>query len=825
MALFSRPSPERVRAVVGLARGAPDLRFQALVPGVDNFRHDVHLSPRFVSFAGPYIFKLFIKHSAAHELVEQNPGPPKPQERNEFKRLLQEVLLTALSQAKAARNPEIDLLANVAVFKYLGWELQGQYARILLEAKNKLKMYEGPRHERNLRAFKLKEIFSDFQANKKNILRRVSGELALLTNEVQADAVRKTRESFFGAEAGPWFAFFSNPLVFTDNGRDDYIHLNKYVMFGNFSRDPDLYEAFEQWLKSMLKWVDAAGPEARELEACQQQHLKLAAETESLRQQVNPPDRARGLGRLFGARSEAPAATPSAELAARLEAREQQLAQSAEQLRLLTEAYNTQLGEMLNVLENVDELFGAARTEQLLAEARARKAPREELAALEERLEIQRYLVEEFYSAAQQIGLLPCIAAAYETARIYQDYCPPINPQQLKHGLLDPSERRKVADLIAHYKLPNTSPATLEEAVSRVRAAGSRELRSLLIRFVGDFVRHHRDARLLAVFQSLLDRVNLAFDEKTRQLSRINNTLYEFLLAEEQKPQDERVTGHVILKADVRDSTALTAELFARGLNPASHFGLNFYEPLNKLLAKYGAEKVFIEGDAVILAMFEKQGSGMGSGYPVARACGLAREMMEVVHSYNARADKASLPRLEIGIGICWQNSAPMYLLDGENRIMISSAINLADRLSGCSKLARRALNQNRSLFNVYVFQTIPEDAAAGAMEEFLVRYNSTGICLSEEAFQKLQEEISLKTLELEIPMLWRPEKVRLHCGSFPLSTDLFQRLVVREAQIPFVDAHSFELKEYTARRYYEVCINRLVYEYTEQATARTTPA
>ena len=29
--------------------------------------------------------------------------------------------------------------------------------------------------------------------------------------------------------------------------------------------------------------------------------------------------------------------------------------------------------------------------------------------------------------------------------------------------------------------------------------------------------------------------------------------------------------------------------LVSRGLNPASYFSLNFYEPINKLLPKYGA--------------------------------------------------------------------------------------------------------------------------------------------------------------------------------------------------------------------------------------------
>ena len=222
----------------------------------------------------------------------------------------------------------------------------------------------------------------------------------------------------------------------------------------------------------------------------------------------------------------------------------------------------------------------------------------------------------------------------------------------------------------------------------------------------------------------------------------------------------------------------------------------------------------------MILAMFGKQGAAMG-GYPVARACGLAREMIGVVEQYNARAKKADLPPMEIGVGICWQKSAPMYLFDGETRIMISSAINLADRPSGCSKLARRALDRNPSLFRAYVFQTISEEAAAGAMEEFLVRYN-TGVCLSEEAFHKLREEISLKPVEMEMTLLWQPEQVTLHCGSFPLPSEVFQRLVVREAQIPFVDAHSFSLKEYTARRYYEVCTHNMVYECTEQAVGRT---
>ena len=58
-----------------------------------------------------------------------------------------------------------------------------------------------------------------------------------------------------------------------------------------------------------------------------------------------------------------------------------------------------------------------------------------------------------------------------------------------------------------------------------------------------------------------MDNVNLIVNEKMRQLSSMNGTLYEFLLPEEQKPSEEKVLRHVIIKADVRDSSRLTRSL------------------------------------------------------------------------------------------------------------------------------------------------------------------------------------------------------------------------------------------------------------------------
>jgi hypothetical protein len=277
------------------------------------------------------------------------------------------------------------------------------------------------------------------------------------------------------------------------------------------------------------------------------------------------------------------------------------------------------------------------------------------------------------------------------------------------------------------------------------------------------------------------------------------------------------VLDHVVLKADLRDSSLLTRTLFERGLNPASYFSLNFYEPVNRLLPLFGAEKVFIEGDAVILAILEHPGEAQ---FAVARCCALAREIIGVVRGYNEKSQKAGLPTLELGIGIAYQDSAPLYLMDGATRVMISPALNESDRLSSCSRVARRCLASNPSLFNVFAFQNLENADTGDDPEEFLVRYNIGGVHLDQAAFEKLGQEISLRTDHLHLPMLWGREPVRLHSGVVPLPSGGFQKLVIREGRVARVDPRSFALKRWTDLRYYEACTSAEIYQYLE--TART---
>jgi len=721
-----RPTAEELEPP-HLTRYAPTISLEGLQVGVDNLRHDVHLSFKFVDQARLQIARLIVRHGGmegllAAEALEKARGssadsmskPTGKVQASELKPLLSDFHIAALNHAKAAGNLCVDMLARLAIIKFFRVELNAQFAQLLERGRMMLKGYEGVRQQK---ALEYRERVAAFQVAKKIILRKAGQELFRTLREIEKETLARTRRSLFGGSAEAVYMLFLNPLIFIEDGRDTYLNAEHYVMLGNFDKDPDRF--------SNIRRI-----------ACEFMHS----------------------------------------------------------IHLETEGNEDVLDSWLNVPENAQEMVGAGGEDC----TRAQKARLQIWTDLLDREELMEYAI-----------------ASYEVAPLLSEYSPRINPQQLKHALISRHERERVEKLIEeHGKL---SCESLYAAMARVAGCRGAERGKVAGRFLRDFMRYHRDLRRLEALNGALDSVNLVGNQKIRDLSAMNGTLYEFMLPEEKKLDEDKILRHVIVKADVRDSSRLTRSLLEREMNPASYFGLNFYDPVNKLLAKYGAEKVFLEGDAIILALLEREGD---KGLAVSRACVLAREIIEIVRGYNQLLQRAGLPGLELGIGISFQDSAPMYLMDGEDRIMISDAINESDRLSSCNKRVRKSMERLNSPFNVYTFQTVSDADTAEGPEDFIMKYNLNGIRISEAAFQRLQQEISLEACRRRFPQLWGSEEFRLLLGTVPIGNDIFRKIVVRVSRVPQIDPSTFSLHKWTERIYYEVCTNPAVYAAVEGKAA-----
>jgi len=157
--------------------------------------------------------------------------------------------------------------------------------------------------------------------------------------------------------------------------------------------------------------------------------------------------------------------------------------------------------------------------------------------------------------------------------------------------------------------------------------------------------------------------------------------------------------------------------------------------------------------------------------------------------------------------------------MDGEHRIMISDAINDSDRLSSCNKRVRKKLAPDAGVFQVYSVQIGDAGSASpeSGAEEMRLNYNVGGICLSEAAFRKLQQEISLSAWapdrsESGFNSPWIDDEREFFVGTVPIANGIFRKIVVRKNRIAQVDVRDLSILRWTDRYYYEVCANPAVY-------------
>lgn len=738
---------------------------ERLVPGVDNIRHDVLISPTFVSATRKIVAQLVKRHAGLEKRKPDRQKISWAKEVDSYKQLYKEIMRDALNKAKGLREPQVESLAQAALVKLLLDEIRSQYEHLVGSLKRSARQSDLALHNDATEAPKLKNKLQLVLQDRDALLQRVGKEICGFWVEMERREVRQMREAIFGNRSSFFEDILGTSLLHSEHSESELFILQEYdLALGRRIEDPDRYDRLLFFIRKLIAAIDAPSSDGHRIPVDKRADLSEVALTEP---------------------------------------------NEAEQ-----KAYAGKVEARLLCLENMDRLLNWQQTRADLQIHKKKKADAEAISRLKRLAANQKLLLNHFYRHFVQKGLMGRIAAAYEMQPEYLEYCPPLNPQQIMQYLAVPKARRVVRQRLkrlSHVYGRAFSLAPMNKKIKSMEQITTAKRKSYLLRFLNAFAHYHRDFSNCEIIKEGIQRVNIATEEKVVTLSRENNTLYEFLLPNEQESSQKPIINHVVIKADVRGSTDLTHRMNERGLNPASYFSLNFFDPISEILTEYAASKVFIEGDAVILSIFEREDTP-GDWYGVARACGLAINMLIIIQRYNEKSRKHELPVLELGVGISYLEKAPTFLFDGNNRIMISSAINHADRLSSCAKTMRSALANKKGPFRLYVFQTRSEEEVAATADDLSIRYNVNGIELNAQGFEKLSKEIDLQMVSGHFGG-GKHQKHTLYLGKFPTKSGRYQRLIIREAQIPLVDPVSLKPIRFTSRKYYEVCTNPTLYK------------
>jgi len=802
-----------------------EIKLNDVALGVDNIHYDVFLSPRFVEFTRKYLLDLVrqtVNISLVYGKDRKQSGSP---EHSAFRKILTEMLQGSLTDAKFKQSIETDLLHHLAIVKHLNAEISVEFSSLIVECKDWIRA-RGEVFEHSQQAHVMRAKIAEIQADKKNVYRMVGETICRIWREVEETTLAKSRRALFGEDFQETYELLQNRCLFVENGNDDNLFLEHYVLLGNFVNDPDRFEIFDSLLLDFVRDFILAGDNADDLSKARKAHERLLEQARLLRSEMARVEQeieetssragdGDGLFPSFFKKKAGPSPESKGEIAnlhQKFESLEKSLEELSEpieaakqRLDFLVEEYRGRLGDYLNRPQNARCLF-----DEHVSRADA-----------ESGTHTPSQLLEEWLHRLEERELVLHVLAGYELRKISADYCPPVHLQALKKALVGRDDAKRVEAILEQFPARKISMKRLEEASRAIRRRTHEEQLSTALQFVEDFMRLRRDRRNYHHVVAWMERINLVRSERARELSRANKSLYEFLHPEEGRKKNDPVINHTIIKADVRGSTGITKDLLAKGMNPASHFSMNLHEPVKKMLERYGAATVFIEGDAIILAIEETEAS-RATKRAVGRACVLAREILAVTQAYNVRAKTTDLPALEIGVGVAFQDSAPSLWMDGNSKIMISRALNLSDRLSSCTKITKRLFLNNPSPFNVFLLQPLMEDAAEDEGEELLVRFNLNGIEMNEEAFQKLSSEISMASMAGTFPMPWGKERVQLYVGEVPFGETL-EPVVIRKGFVHQLLSGA-KIGAQGTRPYYEVCTDAKLLDLARKKFATITP-
>jgi hypothetical protein len=726
----------------------PCINFEQFTKGIDNVHIDVQLSPNFTRLTQDLIEDLLNERSSTKRRFTDKPSKKVLEQLDAFNASYANMLTEAIHNAKEEKRVDQIQLFQIAVIK-LVLNTVWTKADHLIE---KLRKTTLKGSQKNLQ---ISERIAWINRNQNNLLFQVTHELFDQILWVEMSKVGKLRESLLGAAWTIPKDVLSNPLLQSQDTQHHNVLMKHYVLM---SQDPDDCYGFER-LSALIDKV-------------------LNEVSQVLNVQIKPP--------------------------------EEECAENEfmDELDLTPIRFSWK-----DVPANMDILFDIQATQQALQDA---ESP-EQKANLKAQLLLQQKANKILESKLRQENVIIHLLAAYETPRLYKQYLTLIKPYLFYQALCDEVTIQEVAlklqnqlkvRTLRNYDPKDLSINELKKTKARLAKLARKPDKKILKQFVSDFIAYRRDLKYHRLMQGAMEKIHLLTDEADIQLSKSNDMLYEFYEPGEQTQTKESIRCHAIVKADLRGSTTMTDELFRRGLNPATHFSRNFFNPIRQLIKTFGAEKVFIEGDAVILSLFEYPASP-DQWLATARACGLAKNMLEVVDKQNEVSRLYDLPELELGIGICYSPEAPKFLYDGEQRIMISPAIGAADRLSSCSwKLRRKYAKQPDLLTHVMVFQQPPDDAFKGEKGMTTFRYNLNGIELDPGAFKKLQSEMALRQIKLRLPN--EKEASRFYIGYYPDVTEETHQVVIREGKVKIwqEDSEDYPL---TDTLYYEVVTNKKI--------------
>jgi len=724
------------------------LDISGLPRGVDNYHIDVKLSPTFCND-----FQALLRDYLALETSQKEGKLKNEALKEKFKENYADMITVLINRVKTdLSNHEITLL-QFSIYRYILESTRNALNEYLASLRSKLT------DSKSGKSLGIQDQIVWVSKHYNIILYAINRHFFILLRQVESKVLHSVRRQFLGPEDDVFLDVFFNPLLLTSDLDNTNFLIEKYLLWNRSSDTsdfPNLNFLTENIFRELL-------PEAP-FQVLKEEHSGS---------QLEIYDDLGGFA-----------------------ASNHLLGPSIDQKNTISETFS-----WLDDPANITHLFDESRHLEIARTTRQNDGLR---AWWHTRGNIKRLqkILKSIKKMLEDKKLLKQLSASHHSRKIWSrhmaQHMEPISLCRYLAGEITMKEFEK--RLLRGYQFSPAEIREMIEAAKTVEAEVTDKDDEEFVRFLSLLAQYRKHLKYFRFAHRVFNRIHILDDEEKLRLSSQAGTLYQVPMASEVTDGENRIVHHAILKADVRGSTTVTDELEKKGLNPASYFSLRFFSPINEVLHLYGANKVFIEGDSVILSFLEYEHNPQ-HWFSVAHACGMAKAMLSVVRNNNKYSSQMGLPPIELGIGVCYADYAPRYLYDGETPIMISSAIGDADRMSSCSWKLRAVIKKHP--FNVEVMEIADDDASKGEKGQQKIRYNVNGILLDNVGFEKLKQEMVLTRVTGQI----EGQACVFFYGEYPDTEGKKRNLVIREGTVGLWKNDAIHPND-TDEKFYEVVTN-----------------
>lgn len=721
----------------------PSIHFEQFNKGIDNVHIDVYLGPAFTNLCYRLIHDLLVERTTHKRRFSDKLSKVISARLDQFSASYASMLTAVIHRAKENQQADLVQLFEIAVVKFLLNAIQTKAETLLHELRRSVSK------EQQVEPAQICERIAWIDRNQNNLLYQLTHEVFAQMQWVESGPVSKLRESSLGVRWSIAEEVLFNPLLRTSDVYNHALLMKHYVLL---SPDPDNYYGFERLENTIDRLLEEAAV--------------------NFQLQFDPPWQ-----------------------------------ESCASYHSCQQAITTVCFSWKDVPDNVDLLFDTQNTLMF--------SGKEQASALKQKLHYQHQAKKILVESLRKGKVISHILAAYETPRLHDYYAKLLKPYLIYQVLCGEVDVKEVIQKLQNQlkkrplRRPEDKRPSLEEiyqSKKRLQHLTPHAYEAILLRFVKDFMTYRRDLKYRRLMQEAMANIHLVMHEADVQLSRANGLLYEFFEQDEYNYDAESIRCHVVVTVELRGAMAVTNRLCQQGLNPATYFSRHFFDPIQQLLEDFGAEKVSMESNAAVFSLFEYQ-NVPEHWLATARACGLAHRLLDVLKSYNSLNRDHQLPELEIGVGICYCPDTPKFLYDGNQRIMISSAIDEAKQLSACSsELRHHYATQQDTQKHLAIFKQ-PLDEQGKSVKT--LRYNLNGIELDPTAFKKLQKEITLKPIRATA-LPGEQHQGCFYWGQYPNVKGEMHEVAIREDRVQLWQEDS-EYRLLTETLYYEVITDKAI--------------